>query len=478
MPHDDDDLIAKVVSITGLPREPKLAASKSAAAVLSGFELTEDGLALAFTAAHRDELRFDHTRDRWFRWSGSAWRQDETKLAFSWCRSICRKLADEGCATGGEARTLGKAGTARGVETFAQCDQETAVISEIWDRDPWLLGTPRGTVNLRTGELRAARKDDYISRQTAVAPALESECPRWMQFLHEAADGDAGLIRFLQQWAGYSLTGVTNEHALLFVYGPGGNGKSVWLNTLSNLLGEYARNAAMDTFTKGQSDKHPTDLAMLAGSRIVTASETEEGHVWAEVRIKQLTGGDTIAARFMRQDFFEFIPQFKLTIIGNHRPVLRNVDDAARRRFNIVPFVHRPARPDKDLEDSLKAEWPGILRWMIEGCLDWRRNGLVRPQAVLDATAEYFTEQDTMKQWIEEQCETGTRPPPQDTTASLFASWRNYAAACGEEPGTARRFVTALQRQGFQPIRNACGFRNQRGFRGIRVTIRGNFDDV
>ena len=136
----------------------------------------------------------------------------------------------------------------------------------------------------------------------------------------------------------------------------------------------------METFTASQSgDRHPTDLAMLNGARMVCASETEEGRAWAEVRIKQMTGNDVIAARFMRQDFFEYRPQFKLTIIGNHKPSLRNVDDAVRRRFNIVPFEFKPNPVDPHLEDKLRAEWPGILRWMIEGCLDWQRNGLLRP---------------------------------------------------------------------------------------------------
>jgi putative DNA primase/helicase len=138
--------------------------------------------------------------------------------------------------------------------------------------------------------------------------------------------------------------------------------------------------AAMDTFTASRGDKHPTDLAMLRGARLVTASETEEGKAWAEARIKSLTGGDDFSARFMRQDFFEFKPAFKLCIIGNHKPVLQNVDDAARRRFNNIPFTRMPENPDRELEAKLMKEAPGILRWMIEGCLDWKRNGLMRPQ--------------------------------------------------------------------------------------------------
>ena len=166
------------------------------------------------------------------------------------------------------------------------------------------------------------------------------------------------LIRYLQQWCGYCLTGDTREHALVFVYGGGGNGKSVFLNTVSGILSEYAVTAAMDTFTASRDSKHPTDLAMLRGARMVTASETEEGKPFAEARIKQMTGGDPISARFMRQDFFTFLPQFKITIVGNYRPTLQNVDEAFRRRFNIIPFTRKPDKPDKALESKLHAEAP------------------------------------------------------------------------------------------------------------------------
>jgi putative DNA primase/helicase len=178
------------------------------------------------------------------------------------------------------------------------------------------------------------------------------------------------------------------------------------------------------TPTCGYSEHHS-----LKGARMVCASETEEGRQWAEVRIKQVTGGDRISARFMRQDFFEFMPQFKLTIIGNHQPELRNVDDAAKRRVNMAPFLHKPPKPDKDLEEKLKSEWPAILRWMIDGCLDWQANGLIRPAVVTTSTAEYFDDQDLLTQWVEECCERTDHDgrPLADTIASLLASWRGFS---------------------------------------------------
>jgi putative DNA primase/helicase len=450
--------------------------SETAPLHLHGCDLTEDGVAQHFTKLFCDKLRFCHSTGKWFVWSGKYWRKDETKLAFSWARQTCRNMARENKVIEKDKTTLARAMFAGAIERFAQADPALAVTASIWDADPFLLGTPNGTVDLRTGMLREPIQEDYITKLTAVAPSPCAICPLWLQFLNEATGNDADLIRFLQQWSGYCLTGNTREHALLFVYGDGGNGKSVWLNTMAGIMGEYARVAAMETFTASRSDKHPTDLAMLRGARMVNSSETEEGHAWAEVRIKQITGGDVICARFMRQDFFEFRPQFKLTVIGNHKPVLRNVDDAAKRRFNMVPFIRKPVNPDKLLEEKLLAEWPGILRWMIDGCLDWQQNGLVRPEVVKNATANYFNEQDTIKQWIEDCCEVSSEDYFADTNASLFASWRNYAIAKGEEAGTSKKFTNAMHRQEFQPIKNTNGIRG-RGFKGIRVRLSGHEPD-
>jgi putative DNA primase/helicase len=436
--------------------------------------LTEDSIAVIFAAQFRDQLRFDHHSGSWHRWDGTRWRKEETRLAFDWVRTTCRDLSHSANANVKLAAILGKASTAGAVERFAQADRAFAVTSEIWDRDPFLLGTPGGTVDLRTGHLRPAQQSDFITQLTSVAPAETPDCPLWLKFLEEATREDRGMIRFLQQWLGYTLTGDIREHALLFVYGTGGNGKGVLLNTIAGILADYCRTAPMEAFTASGSDRHPTELAMLRGARMVYASETEEGRAWAESRIKQLTGGDRIAARFMRQDFFEYYPQFKLTIIGNNKPVLRNVDDAARRRFNMAAFINKPPVPDKQLEQKLRAEWPAILRWLIDGCLDWQMNGLVRPKAIEEATAAYFSEQDTLRQWIEDCCETDEKSF-KETNESLFASWRAYASARGEEVGTAKRFSTNLQRFGFEPIRNK-GIKG-RGWAGIRVRMLGGSED-
>jgi putative DNA primase/helicase len=443
--------------------------TKPSAAAIDGFDLTEDGLALAFAKAHQDLLRYDHTRRAWFQWTGKSWRHDETRLAFSWSRGICRKLGQGSDVSAKTSAILAKASTAAAVERFAQSDPALAVTSAIWDRDPFLLGTPEGTVDLRTGNLREPTPEDYITKLTAVSPAAAPDCPLWLAFMEQVTGADRDLTRFLRQWCGYCLSGDVTEHALLFAHGPGGNGKGVFLNTVRNIFGGYASNAAMDTFTASTTDKHPTDLAMLRGARLVTASETEDGRAWAESRIKSLTGGDPITARFMRQDFFEYSPQFKLTIIGNHKPVLRNVDDAARRRFNIVPFLFKPKTVDRELESKLRAEWPGILRWMIDGCLDWQMHGLVRPGVVTEATAEYFSEQDTVNQWVEECCILAAGQF--DTLAVLFKSWTEYALANGEKPGTTKWFSQTVAKLGCEPVKNTPGAHGKRGFMGIGVRL-------
>jgi putative DNA primase/helicase len=410
--------------------------------------VTEDSAAQQFVEELGDDLRFCHSHGAWFRWKGVHWAKDQVGSAFHWAREMARRLAEDQ-----DARTryiINKTSFAAGVEKFAKVDPKVAVTIEHWDRDPWLLGTPGGTVDLRNGMLRRCSRDDAITKVTAVSPDAAG-CLLWLRFLNETAGEDAGLIRFLQQWSGYCLTGVTTEHALTFVYGSGGNGKSVFLNVVTSILKDYATTSAMETFTVTRSDKHPTDLAMLRGARLVTASETEEGRSWAEARIKQLTGGDPITARFMRQDFFSYVPEFKLMVIGNHKPILHNVDEAARRRFNIVPFIRKPPMPDRDLEQKLLVEAPSILQWMIKGCIDWQRNGLIRPRCVIEATAEYFSDQDLFAHWLEEECI--CEPGNMDRSAPssvLFKSWSDYAKAVGGRPGTTSTFKDNMIEAGFK----------------------------
>jgi putative DNA primase/helicase len=423
---------------------------------LSNDIVTEDSAALQFVENHGHELRYCHDTGAWFRWNGSIWTRDRTHTAFSWARDLARELVENGDK---KARFIAsKVSFASGVEKFCQRDQRIAVTADNWDRDLMLLGTPRGTVDLVTGTLQPSKASDGITKATWVVPDEGGHCPRWRQFLVETTGGDEDLIRFLKQWCGYCLTGLTSEHALAFVYGPGKNGKSVFLNTVSRIMHDYATTSAIDTFTQSYGTRHTTDLAMLRGARLVTASETEDGGIWAESRIKQLTGGDLITARFMRQDNFTFAPQFKLTIVGNFKPTLRNIDGATRRRFNIIPFTHVPPSPDSELEDIDEA--PGILRWMINGCLDWQANRLVQPLVVASATEEYFEDQDLLGQWLGECCEVriGHRGH-YDLSGDLYANWKQYAETAGEKSGTQKALVQGLAKRGFPRDRLPGGAR-------------------
>lgn len=243
-------------------------------------------------------------------------------------------------------------------------------------------------------------------------------------------------------------------------------------------MGDYATTAAMDTFTSTRGDKHPTELALLRGARMVSASETEEGRAWAEARIKQMTGGDPITARFMRQDFFTYQPQFKLTIVGNHAPALANVDDAARRRFNIVPFTVKPKNPDRQLEEKLQTEWPAILNWMVEGCLAWRSSGLQQPESVRAATAEYFSQQDLTRQWLDE-CTT-LEPGNEhrfEASKDLFASWSVFAKANGEDAGTTKALATRLRRHGLRQMSRKIGTKTYRGWEGASLHTKQGWQD-
>ena len=433
-------------------------------------EFSEDALTLRFTESHSENLRYVATWGRWLCWDGARWQEDSTLSVFDRARTVCRITASE-CANNEKfiAKRITAAATVAAVERLARSDRRHAATVEQFDADPWLLNTPTGTVDLRTGEAREHSRADFLTKLTGAGLAGKaSGCPRWQQFLERVTGGDAALEEFLQRVAGYCLTGVTREHALFFVYGTGANGKGVFLNTLAGALGDYARTAPIGAFLVTYEEQHPTDLAGLRGARLVTAVETEDGRRWAEAKIKTLTGGDRIAARFMRQDFFEYLPQFKLLIAGNHKPGLRSVDEAIRRRLHLILFlVTIPAEErDLDLAERLRAEWPGILRWAVEGCLTWQRRGLNPPTAVSDATTMYLDAEDRIAAWIEDRCDPG--PACSATAAALFSDWRAWAESGGEKPGSQKAFSEKLQtRAGIEKTRE--GKARTRTFKGIAL---------
>jgi len=409
-------------------------------------EYSDEALALRFTEQHKAALRYVAAWGRWLIWDGAVWRFDETMQAFDLARAICRQAAGE-CDKSTLAMTLASAKTVAAVERLARADRRHAATVDQWDIDPRLLNTPGGVVDLRSGAMQSHRPDLHMTRITAVAPG--GDCPQWDKFLARITNDDTELQDFLQRFLGYCLTGITREHVMAFGYGTGANGKGTFLNAAAGIMGSYATVASMETFTANHTDRHPTDLAMLRGARLVTAQETEEGRRWAESRIKALTGGDPITARFMRQNFFTFTPQFKLFITGNHKPGLRGVDEAIRRRLNLVPFVVTipAAERDPELAEKLKAKWPGILQWMIDGCLSWQRDGLGASEAVAAATANYMAAEDALALWIKERC----KPIGYGGTecSRLYRDWRGWAITAGEEPGSQKRFSQGLEAKGY-----------------------------
>lgn len=296
--------------------------------------------------------------------------------------------------------------------------------------------------------LREQRPEDYCTKATTVNPDLNADCPLWRVFLLRIMGGDEDMVDYLQRICGYCCTGVTDEHVLFFLHGTGANGKSTFAGVLLGILGigpsGYAAVAPIDTFLAANTDQHPTDMAMMRGARLVVAHETEEHRAWAIAKIKRLTGGDPISARFMRQDFFTYVPQFKVMILGNHKPSLNSIDEATRRRFHLIPFaVTIPEdQRDHELVEKLKAEYPAILGWMLRGCEMWRSIGLAPPANVLAASANYFADEDTIGSWIAECCDTGKSF--YDTAMCLYPSWRRWAEAHGEMPGKYGAFVKAL----------------------------------
>jgi putative DNA primase/helicase len=426
---------------------------------------SDDALALRFADQHVDDLRYVAEWSKWLRWNGARWQFDDTLAAFDSARGICRAAAAE-CNKAKLAKELASAKTVAAVERLARSDRRLAANVDQWDIEPWLLNTPKGVVDLHTGVMRKHRAGDYLTCMTAVAP--EGDCPLWRAFLDRTTAGDAELQAYLQRLCGYALTGSTREHALFFLYGKGANGKGTFVNAISGTLEDYHRAAPIETFTASHTDRHPTELADLRGARLVTATETEEGRRWAESRIKMLTGGDRVRARFMRQDLFEFVPQLKLVISGNHKPGLRSVDEAIRRRFNLIPFtVTIPAEErDKDLGDKLKTEWPGILQWMIDGCLAWQREGLNPPEAVSAATAAYLEAQDSLAAWLNECCERDANVWERSQT--LFASWKAWAERSGHFVGDTKTFRDRLDGRDGIEHRLEPGTKRA-GYRGVRL---------
>jgi putative DNA primase/helicase len=429
---------------------------------------SEDALSSAYQDAYADELIHVEAFHQWMRWDGARWAKGGNLFARNAVLPIVRAASDRaandtelGKKSGTVATALLSARTVASVEQLARGKMLGS--DDQWDRDVWLLNTPGGTVDLRTGELRPHRRTDYCTKVTSVTPG--GDCPRWLKFMDEVTQGDKELAEYMQRIAGYFLTGDTREQALFFLYGGGGNGKSIFLNTLQTIMHDYATTANMDVFLEQKFSKHSTDIASLAGARLVTASEIEANQYWAESQVKQLTGDEVIKARFMRENNFEFRPQFKLLIAGNNRPRIKVVDDAIKRRLNIIPFLFKPAVPDLQLKHKLAAEAAGILQWMIEGCQNWIAYKLTKPAVVQKLTSEYLDDQDTFQQFLME-C-TVTSPGLSIRTGVIYREYSDWMKDRGQVPLSMPNFAQEMARKGFERFL-AAGYQKYRGI-GLRA---------
>ena len=398
----------------------------------------------------------------WFLWDGQRYLRDDTHRAWDLARRFCR-TASVRCKAKRVADHVASAKTIYAVVKLGSSDRRHAVKVEDFDTDPMLLNTPVGILKLPAGNLEPHDRALRMTKMAGAAPG--GEAPLWRKFLGDVTAGDEELQWYLQRFVGYSLTGSTEEHALVFLYGPGGTGKSVFLSVLMDLLGDYAASAPMDMFVVAKGERHPTELAMLHGRRLVTASETQEGRRWDEAKLKAITGGDRITARQMRQDFFTFTPAFKLFMAGNYRPAIRSVDEAMRRRLHIVPFMHRIAKPDKHLLSKLRGELGGIMKWAVQGCLDWQRDGLAPPKSVERATDDYFETEDAIGRWLADRC--NLDPNTATTTRILFRDWKIWATETSEYVGSERRFAQLLQQRDFERWQHPVA--RTRGFRGVEL---------
>lgn len=421
--------------------------------------LTELGNARRLVRCHGCDLRYVATRKRWLAWDGRRWRLDDTGEAIRRAKATVASIYVEAAQCEDDKERKRNASWAmkseaekaiRAMVVLAQSEPGIAVVPGVFDADPWLLNCLNGTLDLRNGTLRPHRREDLITRVVPVDYRPNAKYPRWLRFLNRVTGGDSHLQAFLKRAVGYSLTGSTREQVVFFLYGTGQNGKSKFLEVLRLLLGEYAVNTPTKTLVVRSPSEATNDLARLHGARLVTAVEWEEGQRLAESLIKQMTGEDSLTARFLHQEYFDFVPSFKLFLATNHKPTLRGGDLAIRRRVRLVPFsVTIPeAERDKEIVDKLRLELPGVLCWAIEGCLEWQQDGLGEPDAVQEATRDYLDEMDLIGRFLTEDCirEAGIRTP----SAVFYKNFTAWSEQNGEKAMSQTAFGLRLKERGLE----------------------------
>jgi putative DNA primase/helicase len=457
---------------TIVPILPAVAARDSDVdGMLRSSPLTDAGSAECLALLYGDTFRYDHTRNTWMVWADGLWGVDDKGAADRAALEVvrarqqaCMALQDVDRKKHSLSFLIGSENAAKRkgmLQTAAILPEFTTVVSE-YDRNDWLAATPQGTLDLRTGELHEARRDDLITMRLGAPYDPTAKAPRWARFLDEIFCGDEDLIAFIQRAIGYSLTGDTREQCFFIGYGTGANGKSVLLEIVGQMLGDYAGNAPFSTFDADRRSEASNDLASLRGRRFVSVVETDEGGRLAEARVKAVTGQDTVTCRYLYGQFFSYKPTYKIWLGVNHKPVIRGTDLGIWRRIRLIPFSQTfSGKEDRQLAATLRRELPGILNWALAGLRDWLANGLGTAKAVEAATAEYRTESDLVGLWFDDCCAGSSTSTV--LASDAYESFRAWCKTFGYREPTQMSFGLRLDEKGFAKLK-LRGKRQYQGF--------------
>lgn len=402
------------------------------------YDLTDTGNGEFFAALYTGQFRFDHRRGKWYRWSRFWWRGESDRHARLHTKNIARLRMRAAAEIEDETRRKAALAWAKTTQSKAKRDAllshaadepSLAADGDDWDTDPYLLGAGNGAIDLRTGILHPGHPLDRISLRSPVPFDPYATAPRWERFLMEVFRDDAPLVAWLRRMIGYTLTGDISEHAFVVCFGAGSNGKSTLFTLLGHILGDYGGALNFSALAHAEYESHPTEIAALDGKRFVTASELNEGQRLNEARIKALTGGDLIKARFMRQDEFEFRPVLKLWLAVNHKPVVKDDSRGFWRRMRLLPFT-REFPINHDLEGELRAEAPGILNWAVRGCLEWQTQGLGTAETIEQATKSYREDSDPLIAFVADCCTVGEQFTVR--ASHLFKAYEEWATEQGQ----------------------------------------------
>lgn len=371
---------------------------------------TEAGSADRVLAAHGEDIRHAYQSNRWWSWAGNRWTSDAQNRVLQLIESEMRIAVEQALQHPDEdtrknaLKHAVKTESSRYYQSIREILRhrpQVAVKPDDFDADEFLLNCMNGTLDLRTGELGAFRKEDMLSKLSGTVCLPEASAPVWTAFLNRVLP-DPDVRAFFQRACGYALTGSTAEQCFFFLYGDGSNGKSTAITTLLSVLGEYAATAAPNLLIADRNGSKTHEMADISGKRFIATIEVDQGKKLAEGIVKSLTGGDKLKGRKLYQDFFEFTPRHKIFMAANHKPVIGGTDHAIWRRIMLIPFTETITDEEKDyrLKSKLEAEMPGILNWLVAGCREWQESGLRPPESVLAATQEYRAEQDTFGRFL------------------------------------------------------------------------------